>query len=183
MRLPLIHWGKMLRRNPAEEFERRYGRAFLVTDPASVFNVPDGPMNTARIDLNLYRASQEGSFHESTPVFSLQRRDDSVYSFISIGRTENCDVALRDESVSKLHALVRDKDGVITIRDASASNPTLKNQTPIATREDKDATPLADGDQLAFGNIVMHFLTRPALERLLDEVVPDWRTRDEDRME
>ena len=114
MRRPLIQWGKALRLVSPEEFEERHGRAFLVTDPASVFNVPDGPISTQRIDLNLYRASQEGTFHEATPVFSLQRREESVYSFISIGRTENCDVPLRDESVSKLHALIRARDGAFS---------------------------------------------------------------------
>jgi hypothetical protein len=171
MRSTLQEWAKILEEKGDEGLVSEGSDAFLVTDPSSVFNIPDGPSATMRIDRALFLASTRGEFHPTTPAFAVRQRADSVYSFVSVGRTENCDVCLPDDSVSKLHALMRKKDGAWMVQDADSANGTLLNEQKVPPRADGTGLPLQPGDVLSFGAIQLHFHDIASLKKLIDETL------------
>lgn len=70
---------------------------------------------------------------------------------VSVGRTANCDIVLRDPSVSKLHAHFKwDERGELVIVDARSSNGTIVNGTPLTPGAPE---PLLGGDVVQFGDV------------------------------
>jgi hypothetical protein len=70
---------------------------------------------------------------------------------ISIGRARNCDVVVRDKSISKLHAhfLVR-ADGSLGLVDLDSQNGTTLNNRRLSPNT---PVPVGSGDSIAFGNV------------------------------
>jgi pSer/pThr/pTyr-binding forkhead associated (FHA) protein len=84
-------------------------------------------------------------------VVEVKKRPGNPYSDrISLGRARNCDVVLRDPSISKLHAHFRSRDGQWELVDLESQNGTCKNGTPLASH-----TPelVVVGDLLLFGQV------------------------------
>jgi hypothetical protein len=83
---------------------------------------------------------------------------------ISIGRARNCDVVLRDPSVSKLHAHVRVEGGARVVVDAGSQNGTRVNRTLLAPN-----TPhrIASGDLVSFGRVTGRVADAAALFDML----------------
>lgn len=72
---------------------------------------------------------------------------------ISIGRARNCDVVLRDPSVSKLHAHVRrEPNGTWVIIDLDSHNGTAVSGVPILASRPE---PIHSGDLLTFGGVTV----------------------------
>lgn len=70
---------------------------------------------------------------------------------ISVGRTGNCDIVLRDGSVSKLHAHFQwDDEGDLELTDQRSSNGTLVNGIAILPGCPESVGP---GDVVQFGNV------------------------------
>jgi DNA-binding winged helix-turn-helix (wHTH) protein len=70
----------------------------------------------------------------------------------SVGRDPECDVHLADASVSRHHARVVVNGEQTTIEDLGS-----KNGTVLRGRRVEAPTPIADGDELAFGNVKVRF--------------------------
>jgi DNA-binding winged helix-turn-helix (wHTH) protein len=68
------------------------------------------------------------------------------------GRGAECSVVIDDKSVSRRHARVDISQGTGSIEDLGSTNGTRVNGSPISCR-----TPLADGDEIAFGTVVLCF--------------------------
>lgn len=151
-------------------FVRTWGADFLVADPGSAFNIPVGPQETMRVDRSAFLASSRGEYHPSTPVFQLRRRPDSVYSFVSVGRTDNCDISLPDDTVSKLHALLREKGRGWVLQDADSANGTFRGEFPVPGRSAGEPVTIAPGDALRFGSIKLHYVDVPRLKALIDQL-------------
>jgi hypothetical protein len=83
---------------------------------------------------------------------------------ISIGRARNCDVVLRDPSVSKLHAHFRVGVPQMELVDIDSQNGTLVNGRKLAPHQPAAVSP---GDQLTFGNVVTKLVDANALYDLL----------------
>lgn len=83
-------------------------------------------------------------------------RDDEV----SIGRTEDCYVAIPDQHVSRLHVqVVRDADRLVLVH-RSRTNQTFLNGSAVTGR-----IALQDGDQIQLADRVMLRLEAPGLRR------------------
>jgi hypothetical protein len=78
----------------------------------------------------------------------VRKRSASFASFISLGRTRNHDIVLRDPTVSKLQATLELVGGQLFVRDAGSRNGTLLNQSEVSERK-----PIAVGDSLRFGDV------------------------------
>jgi len=139
---------------------------FLVCKPGSALQVPEGPQATMRVDLRLVEAAKRGEFHYGCPVWPLRRREDSVYSFISVGRTHNCDVQISDGGISKLHSIVRESDGQITVNDAGSRNKTFVDGVEAPRRGDGDPLPAPPGTTVRFGSIDTVVMTAAELHKL-----------------
>lgn len=67
---------------------------------------------------------------------------------LTIGRDENCDLPVEEYVISRRHAKVSKKDGLITLTDLNSKNGTFVNNHRITEME------LHDGDRIALGTIV-----------------------------
>jgi DNA-binding winged helix-turn-helix (wHTH) protein len=69
-----------------------------------------------------------------------------------VGRSEECSLVVDARTVSRCHARITVALGKATIEDLNSTNGTFVNRKPIA-----GATPLADGDEVAFGTAALRF--------------------------
>ena len=159
-------WGETCTTLDAVGLAATVAPVFLVCKPGSALQVPDGPQATMRVDLRLIEAAKRGEFHPECPVWPLRRREDSVYSFISVGRTHNCDVQINDGGISKLHSIIRENTGQITINDAGSRNKTFVNGVEAPRRGDGDPLPAPPGTEVRFGSIGTVVMTAEELHKL-----------------
>jgi len=83
-----------------------------------------------------------------------------------IGRDQDCDILLTDDSVSRQHAiLMREIDGSVTIENLSATNGTQVNSNRISSVK------LKNGDIVQFGSLVLKYLEPGTMEAELFEHV------------
>jgi len=131
-----------------ERFVAGLPHAFLVFEPRVVV-VDDG--------LNYHTTNVRPADHEVASADDLKPPEivelikssrNPFADRISIGRAPNCDVVLNDASVSKLHAHVRDIDGVLHLVDLGSQNGTFRNEQRL---EPNVMTRLSVGDKLQFG--------------------------------
>jgi hypothetical protein len=84
---------------------------------------------------------------------------------ISIGRARNCDIVLRDPSVSKLHAHARPKAGqTLSLVDVGSHNGTRVNGQRLEPNEPRDVGP---GDLIVFGGLAGRLSDAAALYEFL----------------
>jgi hypothetical protein len=87
----------------------------------------------------------------SRAVFAVEKSERSPYStHISLGRARNCDVVLRDSTVSKLHAQLYESNGRWHVVDRGSANGTSLNGTPLGRDQ---PLPIAAGDRIKFGTL------------------------------
>ena len=98
----------------------------------------------------------------------IVHRPKSTYSgFLSIGRAENCDLVIKEQTVSKMHALfwIPKLNGSWMIADGKSRNGTFVNGLrldPMAKRM------VRSGDLIRFGDLVAQFwMPSDLYERLL----------------
>jgi hypothetical protein len=86
---------------------------------------------------------------------------------ISVGRARNCDVVMRDPSVSKLHAHFRVREaGRLDLVDLGSQNGTRINGRPLAPNAPDWVGP---GDTILFGAVSAKLVDSDALFDLLQE--------------
>lgn len=150
------------------EFGTRWGAAFLI--PLAELVEPSGPFRTQSISRDIDETAKTEPYSDDTLVFPLRQKVTSSYSFISIGRTSNCDVTIADQSVSKLHAMVREENGVFTIEDAKSVNGTLVDEVPVPRRGTGQSAHLFVAARVAIGNVQLDFFPLTAFYALCRSV-------------
>ncbi|CAN5495381.1 DUF3662 and FHA domain-containing protein [soil metagenome] len=70
---------------------------------------------------------------------------------VSVGRQADCTIVLGDPNVSRHHAEVRPSGDGFVVADLGSTNGTKVNGVRVAEQQ------LHDGDEVSFGNTVMHF--------------------------
>jgi len=80
-----------------------------------------------------------------------------------IGRSEDADFTIDDDSVSRIHALVVRQGNHFFIRDNDSTNGTLVNTRPI------DETVLRDQDLVIIGNTILKFIPNDSVENTYHE--------------
>jgi len=100
-------------------------------------------------------------------VLALTKAPGNPYSErISLGRARNCDLVLRDASVSKLHAhFLRLPNGGFELADLDSQNGTLVDGRPLKAHV---AVAVSVGSALRFGAVVAHLVDAPRLYDLLE---------------
>jgi pSer/pThr/pTyr-binding forkhead associated (FHA) protein len=98
-------------------------------------------------------------------IYPLVKRSESTSpdNCITIGRTKDCDMNMKDLAVSKMHAKVTISKGNFYIQDCGSTNGTRVGGRKI------DQTPvmLNDQDIVTFGDVKFTFLTPASLYSLL----------------
>jgi pSer/pThr/pTyr-binding forkhead associated (FHA) protein len=131
---------------PREDFLARVsGHYLLITIPAR--NDDHLAFNTrAASHKRLMQAAEQA---RSRAVVLLAKSERSPYStYISLGRARNCDVVLRDASVSKLHALFFVRAAKWHVVDRGSANGTAVNGATLMRDE---PTRIGPGDRMTFG--------------------------------
>src|SRR5437763_3390 len=79
-----------------------------------------------------------------------------------LGRDEQADIALfRDMRVQKKHAYIkRQGENYVLFNNGAPAGDTLVNEVPVG-----DSRPLADGDRIQLGNVMLRFQMRAAANR------------------
>lgn len=92
-------------------------------------------------------------------VFHMKKATGKANAFamgITVGRTENNDIAVDDPSISRFHAYFQQdaRSGGWTLVDAESRNGTAVNGTALAANK---PTPVSDGMLIRFGRVDMRF--------------------------
>ena len=150
-----------------EDFEKRYGPAFLVASGAEL-TAPVGPAATEVKLLLDAEPPAERTASLELLVYPVRRSDRSVGHLVTIGRTSNNDVVIRDISVSRFHAFVKEgEDGTHEILDAKSTNGTCVNGNPVPSQGNGPAVEVSAGDSVRLGQVELTFLDAPALQQFV----------------
>ncbi|HWE28191.1 MAG TPA: FHA domain-containing protein [Polyangia bacterium] len=83
---------------------------------------------------------------------------------VSVGRARNCDIVMRDPSVSKLHAHFRVGGPTVDLVDIDSQNGTRVNGRALAPHQ---PVQVANGDIVLFGSVACKLVDAAALYDLL----------------
>ena len=99
-------------------------------------------------------------------VTALRKRDGGGFlAKITVGRTRNHDVVLRDQSVSKFHASFQPgDDGSLSVRDMGSKNKTRVNGAII-----EQPTIVVPGDAVTFGSVETFIASAQGLWAILNQ--------------
>ncbi len=141
-----------------------HGRGFLVLHAGKGSAV--GPLfRTRNVDPNAAPVESTGSMEIG--IMPLARTPQSSNPFVCIGRLDGNDVCLPDDTVSKLHAIVReDQRGVLTLLDARSKNGTWLDGALVPARGEGEAELLKSGQTVRFGSVTTTYLDAIALHEM-----------------
>ena len=106
----------------------------------------------ARIDGGLF-----SSDHDIGPweVFPLTKKMGAPFAdMITVGRTQNNDIVLKDITVSRFHAFFRQRGDVWTVCDAGSKNGTFLKDMQLKPRREQT---IMSGDAVKLGDIATNF--------------------------
>jgi hypothetical protein len=106
--------------------------------------------------------ARAGRSSSRVEVFELKKSEGNPYSDrISLGRARNCDLVVRDSSISKLHAHFRPKEGEgWELVDLDSQNGTFLNGKRLTPNE---PAAVQHGDQLLFGVVAVKLVDAATL--------------------
>lgn len=142
----------LLRSMSREQFVARMPRPFLLVAARSLED-EDAGFETL-VEEPVESTGRRSSAARKWVILEIGKAPGNPYpDRISVGRARNCDVVLRDPSVSKLHAhfLPRpnDKSGALELVDLDSQNGTWVNNVAVAGVP----APVHSGDNLVFGSV------------------------------
>jgi hypothetical protein len=146
-----------------EEFEDRYGDAFLLLSSAG-FKQPKSATSTEVLLLDLSDEAGERTAGVSVRVVPIRASMGSPTHLITIGRSAKNDVTIADISVSRFHAFFkRNPVGGFQLHDAGSTNGTIVNGSSVCTKEAGPPADVKSGDNVRFGQVDVTFLEADAL--------------------
>ena len=160
---------RLARGASADKFAERFAHPFLSHAPLSEASA-DTPPGWQTLQGSPESQARAAAIATAGAVqyLPIVHRPKSTYSgFLSIGRADNCDLVLKEPTISKLHALfwIPKLNGSWTLADGKSRNGTFLNGarlSPMAKR------PVQSGDLIRFGDLVAQFwLPSDLYERLL----------------
>lgn len=84
----------------------------------------------------------------------------------TIGRSRDCDIAIEDTSLSRLHLRIEKRGGTYFLVDNNSSNGTFVNRRKVAE------APLIDGDEIVAGRIHFYFHFKEMAEGSVTRPMP-----------
>ncbi|HEY2744250.1 MAG TPA: FHA domain-containing protein [Polyangia bacterium] len=123
--------------------------AILPREPTDLARVPTGTIRIVDVSKTKNSAAPERGGRPL--VLPLRKVQSTFPSMITIGRTENNDLVVSDEQVSKFHAFFRLIGDRVELSDAGSRNGTFVGSRKLAARG--GSAPVNRGDRFAFGAI------------------------------
>jgi hypothetical protein len=117
-------------------------------EPTDLARVPTGIMRAVDISKAKTGTSERGG---RPLVLPLRKVQSTFPSMITIGRTENNDLVVSDEQVSKFHAFFRIVGDRVELSDAGSRNGTFVGSQKLVARG--AGAPVNRGDRFALGAI------------------------------
>jgi hypothetical protein len=136
---------QLARTMPKDRFVASFQNRFLVLDARP--RTDDFDFDTA---ISEVAPDPTGRAREVEILEIVKARNNPYADRISIGRARNCDLVLRDPSVSKLHAHLREGGGLLQVVDLGSQNGTKVNGADLSAHTPQ---PVKIGDQLIFGRV------------------------------
>jgi hypothetical protein len=159
---PLEAFFESAQRLAPEAFEAEHGSGFLIVTAASV--------DKARSDntqLLLASFDDEGGGGRTADlavvVYRLRAAVSQTGHLVTIGRDPKHDVVIPDASVSRLHAFMKQEDGVYSVQDMASTNGTTVNGANAPARGAGPPSPVKPGDTICFGQVQLTFTDARAL--------------------
>lgn len=147
----------------ADAFVARFPHLFLVFR-----EVAQGGITPFNFRTEIAESSPSGapSLRGVLRVVPLVKSPDNPYSDrVSLGRARNCDIVLRDASVSKLHAHVRcEPDGSWVLIDLDSQNGTSVGDAKVLPSQ---PVPLRANDLLTLGTVTVRVLDASLVRTML----------------
>ena len=143
------------------EFAKAYPWPFLVSTAGEIVE-PAGPQKTGiieRIEVDTTLDGDEAVEPVQGPqlAFAVRKVQATFGNMITVGRTSNCDVVIRDVTVSKFHAFFRiASDGSVELGDAGSRNGTWVGKTKLEPKGPVSPVPL--GTNVRFGSLVFQLV-------------------------
>ena len=146
-----------------DEFAAKQPHLFLVLEQALAAEAEVG-FSTQVVDpVSLRRSTMRRSQNiEVLPV--VKAAGNSYPDRVSVGRARNCDIVMRDPSISKLHAHFRVGGAKVELVDIDSQNGTRVNGRALAPHQPAQ---VANGDTVLFGSVACKLVDAAALYDLL----------------
>lgn len=174
----ISEWREIARSLSRREFVEEYPHPFLLrkrlTRTAPVMGTEQHPtsdwadpmqFNTDVVDVDQVPTRSVGRIAGSKIVPVLKTDRNPFSGQISVGRAKNCDIILRDQTVSKHHAYFRVLGpSSAEVVDMSSQNTTRVNGAPVVPGQPH---PVESGDTITFGGVACLFLDANGLYRML----------------
>jgi hypothetical protein len=127
--------------------DERYG----FVGPVEVTIDADDAIRVGVLALDARFAEGEGGLPPGSLLLPTGDRVPLGEYVVTVGRQNDCTIVLGDPNVSRHHAEVRPSGDGFVVVDLGSTNGTKVNGARVAEQQ------LHDGDEVAFGNTVMHF--------------------------
>ena len=146
-----------------DEFVSRQPHSFLVLEQALVEEADVG-FSTQVVDpVSLRRSTVRRP--QNIEVLAVVKAPGNPYpDRVSVGRARNCDIVMRDPSVSKLHAHFRMGGANLELVDIDSQNGTRVNGRALAPHQPAQ---ISNGDTILFGSVSCKLIDASALYDLL----------------
>jgi len=141
-----------LRRELAEAArEHARDERYVFVGPVEIEIDQDDTVRGGVLALDARFAEGEGGLPPGSLLLPTGDRVPLGEYIVSVGRQNDCTIVLGDPNVSRHHAEVRPSGDGFVVADLGSTNGTKVNGTRVAEQQ------LRDGDEVTFGNTVMHF--------------------------
>lgn len=119
--------------------------------PVEVVVEADPGLRTGVLDVESRFVEAEGGLPPGSLLLPTGDRVPLGEYVVTIGRQSDCTIVLADPNVSRRHAEIRPSGDGFVVVDLGSTNGTKVNGARVAEHH------LSDGDELRFGNTVIHF--------------------------
>jgi hypothetical protein len=101
-------------------------------------------------------------------IYPLLKKPSAPFpDMITVGRTPNNDIVLKDSTVSRLHAFFRHRGAAWQVADGGSKNGTSLDGAPLAPRKER---PVESGQVVKIGDLELTFYTAEELFKMLSLV-------------
>jgi hypothetical protein len=146
-----------------DEFVAKQPHLFLVLEQALSVEADVGFATQVVDPITLKRSTVRRP--QNIEVLSIVKAAGNPYpDRVSVGRARNCDIVMRDPSISKLHAHFRIGEVKVELVDIDSQNGTRINGRALAPHQPAQ---VANGDTVLFGSVACKLVDAAALYDLL----------------
>lgn len=142
-----------------QEFLSRVGAPVLVIAVGIGKGRHDAPANPSSKETLRVEKRSASFLFLTARIAPLERRGRHPFPVVTVGRTEQNDVVLDVEGISKIHAtFAQDAHGAWSITDTGSKNGTTLKGKSLPARSSQS---VHDGDEIVFGNEVTALFFQP----------------------